>query len=113
MFRFAALLTLIPALGFAQSHTETGDVLDFRRGPVYPEVYYSNSGDQSSVSVENRRMVLDGVEVIVNIRLGSDKIRGAEVITVEPVDPNVFAEPPEAHVRDGEDVTIWVIIPLS
>jgi len=102
---------------------DTLDVLEFRRGPVWPEVYYANSGDQSSKTVTDKVMTLDGIEVIVNIRLGSTILPGAERIMVESSDPNIMFEiegvsPPqparsvEAHVKDGEHVIIFVKPPL-
>jgi len=114
---------------------ETLDILEFRKGPVWHELYYANSGDQSSKSVENKVMTLDGLSIVVNIALGSKFIPGAERITVEAGDPNILFEivgetpcpqriTPDAarlcvdgpyavaHVKDGEYVVIQVKQPL-
>jgi len=105
----------------AAGETDTLDVLEFRRGPVWPEIYYANSSDQSSKTVTDKVMVLDGIEVVINIRLGSTILPGAERIMVESEDPNIMfevagtfqpAQSVEFHVKDGEHVIIYVKPPL-
>jgi len=110
-------------VSFAPEAAEKTDVLEFRQGPVWPEVFYENSADQTSKTVKDKVMSLHGIEIIVNVRLGSTTIPGAERITVTSEDPNILfeivtpgepkpAQTVEAHVKDGDHVVIYVKPPL-
>jgi len=119
----AFISAFMPSVGLADANVEETDVLEFRQGPVWPEIYYSNSGDQTSKSVYDKVMTFGGIEVVVNIKLGSPRIPGAERIIVESPDGMVTFEVPtmdppdqgpyaEVDVKDGDYVVIYVKPPL-
>jgi len=84
-----------------------GDTLEIRQGPVWPQVYYKNSGAEQSREGVHKRTVA-GVEIRIEIGVTA----AHEIITVTPLDPMVRAEPSTAEVEDGASISIDIILPL-
>jgi len=104
------MLTAPMSLADARS-VDTLDVLEIQQGDPWPQVYYENSGDQSSLRGRGQVLQLDGVRVKVWIEVGGGP-HGAERITVVPEDDQVIAVPPVADVQDGDSVTIVIMPPM-
>jgi len=84
-----------------------GDTLEVRQGPVWPQIYYLNSGAEQSREGVHKRIVA-GVEIRIEIGVTA----AHEIITVTPLDPMVRAEPATAEVEDGASISIDIILPL-
>lgn len=92
-------------------HSAGADTIDVRQGVPFPEVFYENSGDRISGSVD-REYEIDGIRVRVIVIINGAEDKWGERLMVYPLDPMVIADPETADVPDGESVVVRLIPPM-